>query len=736
MQKAQRKGARRLHAKTNEGLNMKCAIENDFPFEKLDPIAERESYRKEIYRPIYHIHKWWANRLGSVFRAITIGATVDYDKDIWEHFYKCNSEESKIIFDPFMGSGTTLGEALKLGHRAIGCDINPVSTFIVKQAFTNVDKQTLIDEFQRLEKKVSKQILSYYRTLDPDTGREIQALYYFWVKVVTTPSGEKIPLFNNYIFSRNAYPRKKPLSKILCPACNKILTDRYDSTRLKCEHCDSVFNPQKGPAEGQYIRDSKGVRFKIKDLIGRQSGPPLHRMYAVLAVKDDGTKVYLPVSKYDLDIYKHCQERLLRERLPIPTMKVRPGHNCDQARGYNYLYWKDFFNERQLLALGLLLKAVMEIKDNILQEQFLTLFSSTLEFNNLFCSYKGEGTGAVRHMFSHHILKPERTPLENTVWGTRYSSGTFSTLFKSRLLRAKEYLENPTEVWNGNSGQKKKTVSASLNPRLFEDFNTLSQSKDAGCLVLNDDSARVKIPDSSVDAIITDPPYFDFVHYSELSDFFFAWLSPVLKDRYKYFARKHSGNSQEVQDSCPKSFGESLSRVFTECRRVLKDEGVMVFSFHHSKPEGWLAIYDALTKAKFQIVAAHPTKAEMAVGSPKAVAKNPINVDALLVCRKIANDEIAKHIRITSQVKVEKYFERFRLAGRVLSSADRFVIRSSQLLVNSSRLKQSTDTVREMLRQCLEETENSVAGSKVQMISVNSGDVGGSEVAQGQLIAH
>ena len=36
-----------------------------FPFEAIDQIAERESYRKEIYRPIYHIHKWWAQRLGS-----------------------------------------------------------------------------------------------------------------------------------------------------------------------------------------------------------------------------------------------------------------------------------------------------------------------------------------------------------------------------------------------------------------------------------------------------------------------------------------------------------------------------------------------------------------------------------------------------------------------------------------------------------------------------------------------
>jgi len=69
-----------------------------------------------------------------------------------------------------------------------------------------------------------------------------------------------------------------------------------------------------------------------------------------------------------------------------------------------------------------------------------------LEFNNVFASYKGEGTGAVRHLFSHHILKPERTPIEANVWGTPKSSGSFLTLFKTRILRAIDYRQSPVEI--------------------------------------------------------------------------------------------------------------------------------------------------------------------------------------------------------------------------------------------------------------------------------------------------
>ena len=85
------------------------------------------------------------------------------------------------------------------------------------------------------------------------------------------------------------------------------------------------------------------------------------------------------------------------------------------------------FNDRQLLCLGILADRIRSIESETMRDLFTCLFSGVLEFNNMFASHKGEGTGAVRHMFSHHILKPERTPLEANPWGTPRSSGAFST---------------------------------------------------------------------------------------------------------------------------------------------------------------------------------------------------------------------------------------------------------------------------------------------------------------------
>ena len=679
---------------------MKHVIENDFPFEQIDPVAEIESYRKEINRPIYHIHKWWAKRLGSVFRSIVSGALTEGK---WKDFYEHQNHSGKIVLDPFMGSGTTLGEAAKLGASVIGCDVNPVSTFLVTQAVTNVNLNVLETEFKSIERDVNDEILSCYTTMAPGASRPTPALYYFWVKVITTPGGEEIPLFSSYVFSKHACVSKKPDARIWCPSCESVIVEKYNSTDIICSCCSHRFNPQNGPAKGAKVFDSSGSEYKIKDLVSNGKHPPKHRLYAIMALNETGEKIYIKPTQYDHELLNKASERLalIEDDLPLPTMEVRPGYNTNQARGYNYNHWRDFFNKRQLLCLGLLLRRILKIEDKIIRDHFICLFSGTLEFNNLFCSFKGEGTGAVRHMFSNHILKPERTPLENNVWGIPgKSSGTFSTLFRSRLIKAKTYLDAPFEICIDNNGSRlssKKIVCSDplkLNvTQSWEDFSESSQ----GALILNGDSSSLPIPDSSVDAVVTDPPYFDFVHYSELSDFFYAWLSNALGGEYEYLNRKDSSHKNEVQDKNNDSFTRKICSVFTECNRVLKEDGLLCFSYHHSAIDGWVAIYNSITKAGFDIVAAHPVKAEMSVASPKSAAKDPINLDAILVCKKEVQPPKIENPKDEINSRFGDYVSRFEAVERKLSSGDCFVIACSQAIVVASCLRMDTDSTIELV---------------------------------------
>jgi hypothetical protein len=302
----------------------------------------------------------------------------------------------------------------------------------------------------------------------------------------------------------------------------------------------------------------------------------------------------------------------------------------------------------------------------------------------MFCSYKGEGTGAVRPLFSHHILKPERTPLENNLWGTSKSSGAFSTLFKRRLLTAQEYASDPFELKavNGNgqaTGEKIYRINQPISVRLGNNFDDLVTEK-ANAFIHCGDSASLPLPDDSIDAIVTDPPYFDNVHYSELADFFYVWLKLALDRDFRTESSRHVG---EVQDTDAQAFENGLRGVFEECHRVLKPDGLMVFTFQHAREEAWLALIRALERAQFKVIAAHPVKAEMAVATPKSQAKEPINLDIVFVCR-LSSALSSKDNGISIDIILRNVREavlRLRAANLSLSRGDLFVIAMSYFVL-------------------------------------------------------
>ncbi|MGC8959146.1 MAG: DUF1156 domain-containing protein, partial [Chloroflexia bacterium] len=80
-------------------------IETTFPVETLNPVAMAEGNSK---RPVYQMHKWWARRLGSVFRMILLAAFRPDDAreaDLWQDFLRGADLQGKVILDPFMGGG-------------------------------------------------------------------------------------------------------------------------------------------------------------------------------------------------------------------------------------------------------------------------------------------------------------------------------------------------------------------------------------------------------------------------------------------------------------------------------------------------------------------------------------------------------------------------------------------------------------------------------------------------------
>ncbi|MCK6565120.1 MAG: helix-turn-helix domain-containing protein [Dehalococcoidia bacterium] len=678
------------------------AIEDGFPFEHLSEIAEVESWRKEVWRPVYHLHKWWAQRLGSVFRAAILGCTVPKGSALMDLYASAVRLPAPVIFDPFMGSGTTVGEAHKLGCTVIGRDINPVAWRIVRTAMQPVNKRKLIQVFNELEEEVAEELLALHRSRD-SRGAPCDVLYWFWVKQLNCPDcSGPVDLFSSRIFAKHAYVKKYPTVQVVCGACGEVFAADHRAAEVTCPGCRGAFDPHTGPAAGARATcEHCGHAFAMARVARAADMPPCHRLYAKLVLRSDGEKEYLRATAEDVALYQAASTRLHKLNPHLPRVEIKDGYNTRQVLNYGYTTWDQFFNDRQLLGISLLADGIGRRPAGAERDALMLLLAGVLEFNNMFASYKGEGTGAVRHMFSHHVLKPERMPIEANLWGTSKSSGSFLNLFKLRLLKAVDYKAAPFEITVDHSGARKVGCkvygkSPPMGASVLDRWSVGGLAPRAVYLSCGDSSCT-DLPDRVVDAVITDPPFYDNVHYSELADFFFVWHRLWFGEPGPSESTTSTRQAGEVQDTDSARFSRKLQAVFRECHRVLKDDGLLVFSYHHSREDGWTSVARAVLGAGFRFVQAQPVKAEMSVATPKLAAKSPIDLDVMLVCRKTTTDRrsprpLADAVRAVEDAAQGKV-ARFNATGRQLSLNDVRVVVLSQALVELSAGRRGEEIV-------------------------------------------
>jgi len=134
------------------------------------------------------------------------------------------------------------------------------------------------------------------------------------------------------------------------------------------------------------------------------------------------------------------------------------------------------------------------------------------------------------------------------------------------------------------------------------------------------------------------------VNYAELADFFYVWLRLGLKDRYPWFAPEFTPKADEIVENrvrgkSNKDFFDGLSAVFSKVHATLLEDGLMVFTFHHTDEEGtvWEGLLQSLCETGFEIVAIYPIHAEREA-SLHLQDKENISYDLIHVCRKRRSD--------------------------------------------------------------------------------------------------
>src|SRR6266446_897961 len=130
------------------------SIERRFDIPFIASMAVKEKQIQQNIRPIIAVHKWFARRPGTLFRALLLAEFIDRRLD--ETFFVGHDFEDKVVADPFMGGGGPLIEANRVGCDVLGFDINPMSTWIVREEIEHLDIHEYRAAAHRLITRVSE----------------------------------------------------------------------------------------------------------------------------------------------------------------------------------------------------------------------------------------------------------------------------------------------------------------------------------------------------------------------------------------------------------------------------------------------------------------------------------------------------------------------------------------------------------------------------------------------------
>src|SRR5437868_5443311 len=131
-------------------------IEKEYDVSFVAAMALREKQIQQNYRPIIAVHKWFARRPGTLFRALVLSEFAA--GPLRERYFESHSLDHLRVGDPFMGGGTPLFEANRLGCDVVGFDVNPMAYWIVRQEIEWLDLDAYQQAASKLVRKLGKKL--------------------------------------------------------------------------------------------------------------------------------------------------------------------------------------------------------------------------------------------------------------------------------------------------------------------------------------------------------------------------------------------------------------------------------------------------------------------------------------------------------------------------------------------------------------------------------------------------
>lgn len=636
--------------------------------------------------PDKRLHVWWARRPLVASRAAVLGSLLpaDFPRDVFErllgfgrpgdelvatrrlmdtgyrvnggfncdrafkanlsdndlvHAQKCAASiwgEEVFILDPMAGGGSIPLESARLGFNTLANEYNPVACSIL---------EATVDYPFRFNKELANEVRKWSRTWVSQIEKHLTRFYpeypyatiyaYIFARTIPCPdTGHQTPLVPDWHLFK---PKNLHKTRVVA----ELVVDHEKGTwHVRIKEIGRGAGQLRQPPKPTYS-NGKGVSIFTGRLIPgdyikamAQQGRMESTLYA-LAVKTPQGMKFQPPKQEDLKAVKEAEKKLGCLRSNWEKANIIPSEEYPQITSdlrpklYGMPSWADMFSDRQLLCFGIIVEEFQKVRSEILKEghagwseEILHLLAFAIDkfanYNSYLSSWKSDQSG-IRSVFDRHdfAFKPtwaEMAPCgasEGLIWAVNNVLNAWTKL--SELPRSKS--TKPVEISLG---------SATNLPQ---------------------------IADKSITAVVVDPPYAGNVQYSELADFFYVWLKRTQGHRRpEWFSTylcdhsqeavvnvaRHRNDEEPVKDARRRAnaFYQALMvDTFTECHRILRDDGVLTVMFTHKKQEAWESLFTSLIEAGFMITATWPVKTESEHSLHQA-KKNAAQSTVILVARK------------------------------------------------------------------------------------------------------
>jgi len=587
------------------------------PVEELAVLAMREGRRP---RPIYQVHRWFARRFGSAFRALLTAAALPPGADFWSAYYKGVDWRGRNVLDPFVGGGTSIVEALRLGANVIGVDVDAVACAVTRLETHLETVPDLLSPLDDLKRRVGGQLAPYYRTVTAE-GETREVLHYFWVQVVQCRHcGQSFEAHPHY---QLAYEAEGTLQWAFCPNCHDVKTMPRTETDLYCERCDVQVSIQHGPVRyGHLTCPHCHGQDRLIDIARCTHCPPQWRLFALetLEASNRGAipmkhRQFRPATEHDQAVLEAAQQALESRKKAdgslswIPERPIpQEGRADNRLLDYGYHRYRELFNPRQLLHLSYLAEALSTLEEP-LREAMAIAFSDHLTTNCMMTHY-AFGWRRLAPLFSVRAYRHITRPVEINPWIDGTGRGTLPNAIR-QVQRAVKWMRAPKEalVQGGFC----------LTPNLARSERGSGIRPTANIVHANAQSLYF-LADETVDLVLTDPPYFDNIAYSELSDFFLPWLQlfglAPSNDEGDAGLRENLAARRRDEEAVAE-FQQALMNCFVEIARVLKPDGRMVFTYQHKTAMAWYALASAIASTNLRPIQLFPLLGDGSTGLHK-----------------------------------------------------------------------------------------------------------------------